>query len=82
VSLKDWRERIFAAAREAQSAPLCPKCGVARMTEFHGRKGWFWQCRRFPECRGAMGMSRADKKRAIQHRNAREGSTGSTDGRC
>jgi ssDNA-binding Zn-finger/Zn-ribbon topoisomerase 1 len=46
--------------------PRCPRCKVARMRARHGVKGWFWGCSRFPECTGAMGMSRADWKRVVE----------------
>ena len=70
MSLKKLRDSIFAAARDSvpSTNPLCPKCKKARMSPRHGTRGWFWGCSHFPYCRGAMGMSAADRKREARRR--------------
>lgn len=50
------RQRLLAFATEGDwTTPTCPSCG-GRMTARDGKRGAFWGCAAYPQCRGLLPM--------------------------
>lgn len=63
--VKGWRKNLQNRidSWQEQLGPSCPECS-APMVERKGRKGVFWGCSRWPDCKRTMNIPSAEECRA------------------